>query len=241
MNAIITKRQAYKNQYTSNRRATFNQIKAQGGTVKKGEKGTPIYRYIIGEKKEKDKDGKPQTYSSLLMFRVWNIDQTEGATRKDEETENHANETRNDGEAIINEYITREGINTREGEPSYTPLFDSVAMPPITAFETAEQYYLTYYHEIIHSTGHSKRLKRLETNNVLSDKDSYSKEELTAEFGACLIYETTGKDFDLTNSATYLASRAKQIKTDNKQAELIQAIGKAEKAKQYVLDINKTN
>lgn len=238
MNAIITKRQAYKNQYTSNRRATFNQIRANGGRVKTGEKGTPIYRYIIGEKKEKDKDGKPQTYSSLLMFRVWNIDQTEGATRKDEETENHNNETRNDGEAIISEYITREGINTREGEPSYTPLFDSVAMPPITAFETAEQYYLTYYHEIIHSTGHSKRLKRLETNNVLSDKDSYSKEELTAEFGACLIYETTGKDFDLTNSATYLASRAKQIRTDNKQAELVQAISKAEKAKQYVLQFN---
>lgn len=236
LNGITTKRQAYKKWYKISRRATFKQIKANGGTVKKGEKGTPIYFYAPLEKVKEN--GDKEQYKILKLYYVWNLEQTEGATRKEETQEIYNNEQRMEGEQIIYNYIEREGIKTREGEPSYTPLFDTINMPLLTQFKTPEQYYLTYYHEMIHSTGHSKRLKRLETNDVLGNRQEYSKEELTAEFGACLIFAETGKCFDLTNSATYLANRAKQIKTQNKQGELIQAISKAEKAKNYILNIN---
>ena len=236
MNGITTKRQAFKHSYTSNRRATFKQIKAHGGQVKKGEKGTPIYFCCPLEKT--NAKGEKEAFRVLKLYYVWNTDQTEGAEFPKAETYEN-NEALREAEAIIEEYTAREGIKTTYGDPAYSPTFDCLYMPNLCDFKTPEQYYLTYYHELTHSTGHTKRLNRLQTaQGILNNKQEYSKEELTAEFGACLIFAETGKSFDLTNPAEYLASRAKQIKTDNKQAELIQAIGKAEKAKNYVLDIN---
>lgn len=234
LNGITTKRQAFAKWFTDARRATFKQAKAVGGTIRKGEKGTPIYFYAPKEKL--NAKGEKEEYRILKLYYVRNLEQIEGGERKEEATYNH--ETINEAEAIVEQYTAREGIRTKHGEPAYSPTFDLLYMPQLCEFKTPEQYYLAYYHEMAHSTGHSKRLKRLETNDTLGNREEYSKEELVAEFGACLIYATTGKDFDLLNSATYLANRAKHIKTNNKQAELIQAIGKAEKAKNYILNIN---
>lgn len=59
-------------------------------------------------------------------------------------------------------------------------------------FPKVEGYYSTLFHEFIHSTGHSSRLKRDGNTSATVNfgSEEYSKEELVAEIGASIkIYE----------------------------------------------------
>lgn len=42
----------------------------------------------------------------------------------------------------------------------YSPALDFVNMPAIAQFDTAEDYYATFFHELTHATGHASRLGR---------------------------------------------------------------------------------
>ena len=42
----------------------------------------------------------------------------------------------------------------------YRPSTDAVGMPSRSAFESAEKYYSTLFHELTHSTGHPSRVGR---------------------------------------------------------------------------------
>ena len=56
--------------------------------------------------------------------------------------------------------------------------------------ETAE-YYSTVFHELIHSTGHAKRLNRI-AGTAFFGSEAYSKEELVAEIGASALVHAAG-------------------------------------------------
>jgi antirestriction protein ArdC len=52
-------------------------------------------------------------------------------------------------------------------------------MPPRETFESAASYYLTLWHELVHSTGHESRLGRADLADVAKVGDAaYSREEL---------------------------------------------------------------
>ena len=68
---------------------------------------------------------------------------------------------------------------------SYSPQIDRVLMPIIQDFDTMQDYYRTFFHELAHSTGHTKRLNRDQTGSFGSPK--YAKEELVAEFAAVFL------------------------------------------------------
>ena len=72
--------------------------------------------------------------------------------------------------------------------------------------ETAE-YYSTAFHEMTHSTGHAKRLDRLE-KTAFFGSDAYSKEELIAEIGAAALVNRCGLETtkSFRNSAAYIQS-----------------------------------
>jgi antirestriction protein ArdC len=56
-----------------------------------------------------------------------------------------------------------------------------VNVPDIGAFENPEHYYSVIFHELTHSTGHSKRLARDTLSQAVRFGDtSYAKEELVA-------------------------------------------------------------
>lgn len=73
--------------YSSNEWVTFNQAKALGGMVRKGEQGTKIMFYIIATKNESDDsdsddsdsdDEEARTYPMLRVWTVFNREQVDG-------------------------------------------------------------------------------------------------------------------------------------------------------------------
>ena len=71
---------------------------------------------------------------------------------------------------------------------AYVPSWDLVMMPPRELFETEQgeaNYWATFWHEVVHWTGHSSRLSR-EPHRVWGDR-TYAFEELIAELGAAFL------------------------------------------------------
>ncbi len=116
----------------------------------------------------------------------------------------------------------------------YSPLTDSVHLPMQTKFESAEGYYGTLFHELVHSTGHAKRLARKGVVDITGfGTESYSQEELVAEIGAAFLCGTTGVDTGtVENSASYIAGWLKSLKDDKKL--VVVAAAQAQRAVDYI-------
>lgn len=110
-------------------------------------------------------------------------------------------------------------------------------MPSLSAFDTAEEFYSTHFHELVHSTGHKDRLNREIASGAFHFGDAlYSKEELVAEMGAAFLAGHTGiAPATLENSASYLASWIKVLKGDPKL--IVSAAAQAQRAADLVLGV----
>ena len=149
----------------------------------------------------------------------------------------HGNDCNRYADYIITEYVRREGVTLEheEGDRAfYQPATDRIVLPLLAQFKQTAEYYSTAFHEMVHSTGHMKRLARLDTTANFGS-ESYSKEELVAEIGsAALVHhaglETTGS---FTNSAAYVQNWLTVLKNDKRF--IVSAAGKADKAVDYIL------
>ena len=218
--------------------ATFNQIKKQGGTVKKGEKGTVIvfWKWL----KEKDKATGKETGKNIPLlryFKVWNTDQTEGLKVPEFETVkpidfNPIKECEN----IVNGIPLPPTIEHGGTAAYYVPAKDLVNMPPANTFESPETYYGTLFHELAHSTGHENRLNRKElTQGSRFGSNDYSLEELVAEMTSAMVAGSAGIGLELIdNQAAYIQNWLKKLRDDKKM--LVMAGGRAQKAADYILN-----
>ncbi len=120
----------------------------------------------------------------------------------------------------------------------YSPTTDIVSMPNYKDFHKSESYYSTLFHEMIHSTGHPKRLNRSLKNKFGSLE--YAKEELIAEFGAVFLSAQAGILWKTQkNHASYLKNWLLALKfmgEDNKL--LMRAASQAQKAVDLLLQVN---
>jgi antirestriction protein ArdC len=118
---------------------------------------------------------------------------------------------------------------------AYSPVSDVVNMPDPARFKSEDHYYATLFHELVHSTGHEKRLKRagiLERNGYGSDP--YAKEELIAELGSAFLCGHTGiVDRTINSSAAYLEGWLKSLKED--KTLIVHAAAQAQKAADFIL------
>jgi len=72
-------------------------------------------------------------------------------------------------------------IRQNENQAYYHPVYDYINIPSIELFKSTELYYSVLHHELVHFTGHPKRLNRFEHQGMNSfNSNSYSKEELVA-------------------------------------------------------------
>jgi len=119
---------------------TFKQFQDVGGCVKKGEKSHMVV-YYNWYSKEVEEDGEAKTVNIpvLRYYNVFHISQCEGIESKLDifKTENE-NDIITEAEKIINDYITREGINYNiilgSDRAYYNPLDDMIVMPDIKIF-----------------------------------------------------------------------------------------------------------
>jgi len=117
----------------------------------------------------------------------------------------------------------------------YNPADDSVTMPLMKQFESSPEYYGTLFHELIHSTGHPKRLKR-DFSGKFGSKN-YAFEELIAEIGASYLSALSGiLHHNIKNTAAYLRSwkktLVKHLEDDNQF--IMKAAAKSRQATDYI-------
>ena len=217
---------------------TFQQARALGGSVKKGEKGTPVMLWKPTKGKADAETGEEKAGLFCTSFTVFNFEQTEGVTlpaalRTD--CERPAMAPVDAAEALIARYSDAPEIITGGGRAAYSPLRDVVMMPARSTFKTICGYYSTLFHELAHSTGHASRLGREGiTNFDAFGSHQYSREELIAEMSAAFMCAQTGIENEHTvqNTAAYLKNWLGIIKGDRKI--LVQAASAAQKAVDHI-------
>ncbi|MFY0481676.1 zincin-like metallopeptidase domain-containing protein [Flavobacterium sp. PLA-1-15] len=247
---------------------TFNQIKEAKATLKKGSKArnviyyTPLFVYDDGNTKIKTSDKVKYSafikengidpadlkfYASQIpivkYYNVYKADDCTGlkfpAVKEKETTPIES------AQAIIDHYPNPPKYTFIGTDAKYTPSLDEVNMPSIKAFTQESFYYSTYFHEIIHSTGHSKRLDRgndtRKRDGSIEDKKAYAFEELVAELGAVFLCSESGILFHtIENSAKYLNGWNKRLlsylQEDNKM--FFKASAQAQKASNWILDLD---
>jgi antirestriction protein ArdC len=220
--------------YDSSYWATFKQVKERGGTVRKGEKGTQIVLWKPVKAREAE-GGEEQRRDYLLLryFTVFNIEQCDGI-EEPAGAELPEVDPIESAQVISDRYIAHNGPSLGHGgdRAYYAPALDRVQMPLIEAFDSAEHYYGTLFHELAHSTAHESRLNRPIAESTFGSED-YSREELIAEMAAAFLCGEAGIEVNIEHHAGYLASWLQVLNNDRKL--IVQAAAAAQKATDRVL------
>ena len=216
---------------------TFKQVQAKGGYVRKGEKSQMVvfWKWI---EKEDEETGEINQIPFLKYYNVFNIDQCEGITAKHVAGMPDVVEADAEAETIIADYVQREGVtieNQKGNAAFYQPSTDRIVLPLMKQFAEQSEYYSTAFHEMVHSTGHEKRLNRLDAPAHFGSED-YSKEELCAEIGSAFLLHHCGLETpqSFRNSAAYVQNWLSVLKNDKRF--IVSAASKAEKAYNFILE-----
>lgn len=215
---------------------TFNQARELGGCVRKGEKGMPVVFYKVGKKE--DANGQEKKVAVLQYSTVFNIAQIDGVAWKLPELPSREHTPQEAAEQILAGYVGGPRIRHEGSQPYYRTSTDLVTMPEASSFHTAEDYYLTLFHELAHSTGHSKRLDRATlTEKAAFGSETYAKEELVAELSAAFLGNAAGIDMGLTlpSSASYIQNWLQALRNDKRL--IISAASQGQKAANHILGI----
>ncbi len=207
---------------------SYKQCRAMYHNVNKGATPYMVVYYKITE--QITDDGKKDKHFFMRYYNVFNVADTDidldeqAAIPKDMR-----------GEAIVEGYEDCPLIVG--GEPAYLPSHDLISMPDISSFRSAESYYSALFHEMIHSTGHSSRLKRkqIAEGTYHHNKQERSEEELVAEIGCSFLRNAANimSIADDENTVAYCQSWLVPIKKDKRILE--RAIYAANKAAKYIL------
>lgn len=216
--------------FTDSRFLTMNQVNNLAGKVKKGEKSTPIFFMKPMEKEVKDEETgeiKVEKYFIMQSYNVFNITQTEGI-KYEKEFKNEMSSSH------IQEFIESFNIATFRGEPAYSPTNDSIFMPHFHEFDSENEFYSTYFHELTHYTGHNSRLDRFEKHSVFGD-EKYAFEELIAELGSAFLSLEMGIKPNSNKQKNYLAYWIQALK--ERPNILYSAASHASKSTNYLMNV----
>ena len=227
---------------------TFNQAKAAGGSVRKGEKSSIVvfYRQYEREARAGDggtiremPDGRLVKESWVLRYyNVINVEQMDLPEKVLAGIQPPAKSAAplEDAEKILAGMPNPPALRFGCDRAAYHPALDTVYMPNRERFPRPEDYFDTLFHEEIHATGHASRLDRpgITDGAAAFGSEIYSKEELVAELGAAFLCSTAGIDQrTLENSAAYLRGWISALQGDSRL--IVSAASAAQKAADYVL------
>jgi len=225
--------------YEQNYFLTSKQLKENfDGVPKKGEKGIPVIFWNWKEVPDED-SGEVKQVPFLRYYSVFNVNQVEGIPA----TSIPIMEERNNNpikacEDLIAAMPNRPMLHFKEQKAYYNPLLDFINLPKMKTFESSEHFYETYFHELIHSTGHCMRLNRKELMAMAEFwGDNYSIEELIAEMGACYLKSICGFTQSLEQNVSYLQGWLEKLKND--KHFVIYAAARAQSAVDYILNVER--
>jgi antirestriction protein ArdC len=236
---------------------TWNQAKELGGSIREGERSEIVvfwkayYRDDRAgtETEEHDPDDAASPESSgakrrcvLRFYRIWNVEQVElpETVRARFQVETRAIDPIAEAERIIAEMPNSPAVEYRGSLAFYRPSTDTVVLPPRETFVSPEGFYQSIYHELLHSSGHRKRLARPGiTESIHFGSERYSREELISELGAAFLCAAAGIDnATLDDQAAYLKGWLDALKADKRA--IVQAAAQAQQAADYILSVQHT-
>jgi antirestriction protein ArdC len=232
--------------YKHNQWLTFKQLKTLGGELINNSWN---YIYKFGTTPVKDENGKPKIKNGqqqikfyFRCFVVYNIANTslEAKVIEKKSTQYSVDS--------INQFLNKVDVTIKHGSVHgcyYSPSGDYVQMVNKENFidtqhaNATEHYYSVLFHELVHATGHQKRLNRFENTKsmkFLEGKSHYAYEELVAELGSMLFASKYNLSVESTvreDHIAYLQSWIKALRSEDGTKLLTSAAAKASKAFTY--------
>ncbi|EAO5527002.1 DUF1738 domain-containing protein [Salmonella enterica subsp. enterica serovar Monophasic] len=238
--------------YASNLWLTYRQAQEAGGQVRKGETGSLAVIYKDWTKPAEDEhgnrlydtDGNPlkETVPMLRQLNLFNVAQCDGLPahmQPDDGTglpgEDYA-VVSPERLADVQTMLEATGVEMEprfQDRAYYTPVADRIVMPLMSQFDSEADYWSTLLHEMVHSTGHRKRLDRegISAPHKKGD-DAYAMEELIAETGSAFLCAQLGIYGEVQHDS-YIDGWLRVLKADKKA--LFRACSKAREAAEYLL------
>lgn len=238
INLIILTMHSILNGFNSPLWLTFKEVEKLGGSVKRGPDDIKIVFFKSVKKIKKDEEGNPiidpktgEPETIEVFFVKWhtvvNIEQTENITLPKRLIDISPSDPTPLRDAFFSLPIIRPGKI-----PAYVPTEDIIQMPLINAFKNPDEFWASYFHELVHWTGAPHRLNRNLTGRF--GDYAYAFEELIAEIGSAFLCRYAGVNADYSNSVSYINSWIKCIKKDSKV--IFTAASKAQKAVDWLLE-----
>ncbi|MGZ9869610.1 ArdC family protein [Priestia endophytica] len=219
--------------------ASKKQILEAGGRIKKEEwKNYHIIVYWLWKKYEDEETKEEKLYAKPFYYKVWEINKQCTGLESKRNIQEFEHDPIQEAEKILKGYKDAPRYSLNGTRAVYYPQRDKVECPPMKDFKVVEEFYCTLFHEMVHSTGHQKRLSRegVTKEGVSFGDETYSKEELIAEMGACMLCGVAGIDNStIDNSASYIDSWIRKLREDKRL--ILQAASQAQKASDYILGI----
>jgi antirestriction protein ArdC len=190
----------------------------------------PMHELQHGNEGDEALPSRDRASSSIVrVYYVFNVAQIDGVT--DVNSIPRPEITTEQRDTAASRFIQATGADIRHGgdRAFYRIADDFIMLPEAPAFESYEHYLATALHELVHFSGHPKRLDR-QLKNRFGTKE-YAAEELVAELGAAFLCAHLGVQGQLRH-AEYLANWLQLLKEDNRA--IFTAASKASQAADYL-------
>lgn len=217
--------------YREHRWLTFTQAQALGGSVRKGQRSTPIVLW-----KETPKDDENDRKLLCRTFNVFNIEQVDGLDQpslfqpSDATSEPHPLDR---AQAILDGFTDCPPVRIGGRSACYIPSRDEIRMPRMEHFASVEDFYSVAYHEASHATGHRTRLDRFTIRNPQPmGTAQYALEELVCELSSAFLC-SEAQIYSETQHVAYLQSWLKCFRDD--ASFIVKASSAAQRAADYIL------
>ncbi|ECQ2979476.1 DUF1738 domain-containing protein [Salmonella enterica] len=241
--------------YTSDRWLTYRQAQEAGGQVRKGETSSLAVIYKDWTKPAEDEygnrlydtDGRPltETVPMLRRLHLFNVAQCDGLPEhmQPPQADEGAERPVEDYAVVFPERLAgvqrmleATGVQMEaryQSQAYYRPATDTIVMPLTSQFDSEADYLATLLHEMVHSTGHGKRLDRegITSSSRKPGDRVYAFEELIAETGSAFLCAQLGIYGEVQHES-YIDSWLKVLRSDKKA--LFRACSKAREATEYL-------
>jgi antirestriction protein ArdC len=201
--------------YQSQGWVSYNQAKALGGNVRKGEKshfGVVFFRKLTITETNAAGEKVTKGIPLIRTTPVFNIEQCENITLPKRRPVELRDTT---ADLTAREIAERIGMGLQVGGnvACYVPSIDRVMMPTAAQFNDDASALSTFFHEAGHWTGHKSRLDRDLTGRFGSA--AYAAEELVAELTSAFLCAANNVNGQLQHPE-YIGNWIKVLKDDHK-------------------------
>lgn len=228
---------------------TWNQVKRLGGNVLRGTKSDEVFFFnsyyknkagdiisVVQAQQLEAKHIEVQRICYLKKHNLFNISCTSGINWQAPE-EIHKKDIITHCDLILDAMKEKPALKHQEEfDAYYNPVLDQIVLPQFRDFNDPETYYVLLFHNLIHWTGHIKRLGRPGVmDTTLGKKTLYIEENLIAEIGACMLTAIVGIEqlTQLEQGSDYVTSWLQALEEDKRF--IFRVASRAQQAVDFIL------